>query len=234
MTTTLIRHARTPYSARYLVNGDPSLPIALDKDGVHACHEARTTLPPATRTWVVSAFLRTQQTARLLSADTSLQPAVLPQLNELDYGDFEGGPFLQYADWLRWNGPHTRPPKSAESQHEGIRRMLLGVRAALKFPGPRTVVAHGLLLSVLGWDLTRTAEAPIPLFFPEAPCLAPLTYSDSYLDERAQALLATLAYAAHDSVPASPGTNKTRAETPPGLATVGGLSVSSEEQSPHA
>ncbi|QIY94496.1 histidine phosphatase family protein [Streptomyces sp. S1D4-11] len=234
MTTYLLRHARTAYSARYLVNGDPALPLPLDDEGIRACRTARATLPADIRTWAVSTFPRTQQTARLLSTDPALSPTVLPQLDELDYGAFEGGPFLEYAGWLQQHGPWARPPGAAESQREGIRCLLLGVRAALELPGPRVLIAHGLLLSVLGWASARTPDTPVPLFFPEAQCLAPLVHTDDHLAERTAALLAELDLQDRSWEPTPGDALKTSADDLPDLATVGVPSITSEEQSPHA
>ncbi|MFJ5105326.1 histidine phosphatase family protein [Streptomyces sp. NPDC088554] len=103
------------------------------------------------------------------------------RLNELDYGEFEGGPFLGYGDWLDRHGAWRRPPGAGESQREGIRRMLLGVQACLALPGPRLLVSHGLLLSVLFWKQNRAAGEAMPLFFSEAPCVQPLDVEDDVL-----------------------------------------------------
>lgn len=193
MTTHLLRHARTEYSARYLVNGDPAMPLQLDGEGVRACHAARPSLPvDAARTWIASGFPRAQQTAALLLADDARPVFVNPLLNELDYGCFEGAPFLEYAAWIQHNGPWAKPSSAAECQREGIRRMLLGVMAALEEPGPRVVVAHGLLLSVLDWHLSRTPGSAMPLFFPEAPYLVPLTMGDDQMAKHAAVLLKEL------------------------------------------
>ncbi|WP_406199469.1 phosphoglycerate mutase family protein [Streptomyces europaeiscabiei] len=235
MTTAyLLRHARTSYSARYLVNGDPELALSLDDEGVQACHDARQSVPTDVSTWAVSAFRRTQQTAALLGSDPGLSPLVLPQLNELDYGAFEGGPFLEYAAWLQQHGPWARPPGASESQREGIRRMLLGVRTVLALPGPRVIIAHGLLISVLGWDLTRTPGTAMPVFFPEAPCLAPVALSDGHLADRTDALLAESEGQDRHAEHAPSDAVKTGAESMPDLATVGSLSIPAEEQNPHA
>ncbi len=43
------------------------------------------------------------------------------------------------------HGPWQRPPGATESQREAITRMLDGLLGALVHPGPRLVVAHGLL-----------------------------------------------------------------------------------------
>jgi probable phosphoglycerate mutase len=117
---------------------------------------------------------------------------VEPRLNELDYGEFEGGPFLKYAAWLESHGAYRRPPGGRESLTEGIHRMLTGVLAALDHPGPRVLVSHGLLLSVLLWNRDRTPGETPPLFFPEAPYIEPVAISDDDLPRCVGALIKDL------------------------------------------
>lgn len=237
MTTYLIRHSRTDYSARYLVNGDPALPLLLDVAGVRACYAARPTLPiHSVRTWITSDFPRAQQTAALLREDPTTPLSVNPLLNELDYGDFECRPFLDYAAWLQRNGSRIRPPGAAESQRDGIQRMLLGLLSVLEQPCPRIVVAHGLLLSVLGWHLAETPGpgAAMPLFFPEAPYLAPLAMPSDQLTHHAKSLIEELgARDHHDHSP--PGDSLiSGSEAASILATFDSLSTPLKEKPPHA
>lgn len=183
MRTFILRHGRTDYSEQYLVNGDPSHAVRLSEEGVRSCRNARFTLPlQGARTWLVSEFPRTRQTASLLMGAHASRLVVDARLNELDYGKFEGGPFLEYASWLDRHGGTQRPPGARESQREGVRRMLYGVRAALECPGPRVLVCHGLLVSVLLWHRGRSLGEAMPLFFPEAPYVEPLTVSDEALE----------------------------------------------------
>ncbi|MGA5879509.1 histidine phosphatase family protein [Streptomyces cellulosae] len=190
MTTFVLRHGPTDYSRRYLVNGDPAKPIHLNEDGRRALTRGWNSLPlHSVRTWVASEFPRAQQTAKLLMGVPGPKLVIDPLLNELDYGDFEGDPFLEYAAWLDGHGAAERPPGSPESQSEGIRRMLAGVLAALDHPGPRVLVAHGLLVSVLLWHRTRAQGQAMPLFFPEAPYVEPVAISDEELPELIGALI---------------------------------------------
>ncbi|MET9815360.1 histidine phosphatase family protein [Streptomyces sp. NPDC006355] len=184
MTTYVLRHGPTDYSRRYLVNGDPAKPIHLNEDGRQALTRGWSSLPlHSVRTWVASEFPRAQQTANLLMEVPGPELIIDARLNELDYGDFEGGPFLEYAAWLDGHSADERPPGSAESQSEGIRRMLTGVLASLDHPCPRVLVAHGLLLSVLLWHSARTPDQAMPLFFPEAPYVEPIAIPDEELPE---------------------------------------------------
>ncbi|MFJ1897227.1 MULTISPECIES: histidine phosphatase family protein [unclassified Streptomyces] len=193
MTTYVLRHGQTNYSRRYLVNGDPSKPIQLTEEGRQSLSRGWSTLPlHAVRTWLTSEFPRAQQTASLLMGVPAAALVIDPHLNELDYGAFEGGPFLEYAVWLDSHGATKRPEGGTESQREGIRRMLKGVLAALEHPGPRVLVGHGLLISVLLWQKSRCSDEAMPLFFPEAPYVEPIVIPDAELPVWITALLSDL------------------------------------------
>jgi 2,3-bisphosphoglycerate-dependent phosphoglycerate mutase len=112
--------------------------------------------------------------------------------------------------------------------------MILGLLAALEQPGPRIVVAHGLLLSVLGWHMARTPGAPMPLFFPEAPYLVPLAMSDDQLADRASSPLEELDAQVHPDQPAPGDSPISGTETASILATFDSLSAPLEEKPPHA
>lgn len=189
----LLRHGRTAYSASYRVNGDPNIAVPLDDEGLLACRATRELFPvKIIAMWVTSSFLRAQQTGKLLQDGTGGPTCIEPLLDELDCGRFEGSPFLDYARWLHEHGPCSRPAEARESKHEGIQRMLTGVRATLTLPGPRCVVAHGLLLSVLRWNSSNPSGTAMPLFFPEAPCLEPFAAADTDLREWIEDLIADL------------------------------------------
>lgn len=174
----IVRHGRTAYSATYRLNGDPRVPVPLDHEGVAQCRVARDALLVAhVAICVASPFLRTRQTADLLTMGHHIPIVTDARLGELDYGRFEGRPFTEYADWLPRHGPWARPPGAGEAQREGIRRMIGGLRAALDHPRPLLVVTHGLLASVLRHGATL-GDA---LFFPEAPYLTPLSYTPNDL-----------------------------------------------------
>lgn len=176
MTTYLIRHARTAYSADYRVNGRPEAGIPIDHVGCEQCRDARERhrLDDVV-TCVVSDFLRAGQTADLLLTSTIVSRSADRRLGEIDYGVFEGRAFLEYGRWLEEHGPWQRPPGSPESQREGILRMLAGLRDVLRMPGPRVVVAHGLLVSVVQQGSVNG------IFFPEAPYVTPIRISDDEL-----------------------------------------------------
>jgi 2,3-bisphosphoglycerate-dependent phosphoglycerate mutase len=180
MVTHLLRHARTAYSVIYRVNGRPDIDVPLDAVGREACRERASQLPVSDAAiCVITRFGRTRETAALVLDERPIPTVVEARLNEIDYGQFEGGPFVEYGYWLTNHGPWERPPGSRESQREAVLRMLDGLRALVDLPGPRLVVAHGLLLSII--NATQSGGPLTGIFFPEAPYLAPITLSDDAL-----------------------------------------------------
>lgn len=196
--TYLLRHAPTVYSVEYRVNGDPAVTVPLTSDGVAGCRSARSTTPTDVLRWcVTSTFGRCVRTAELITGG-QVEVQRDARLNEVDYGAYEGGPFLVYARWLAEHGPHGRPPGARESQAEGIVRMLTGLHAAVDWPGPRLVVAHGLLVSVIHWARSHPHESLTEVFLPAAPCLTPLTMGDAELRVLIDWLLDDLAAGARE------------------------------------
>ncbi|MFG2822631.1 histidine phosphatase family protein [Kitasatospora sp. NPDC048365] len=236
MTTYLLRHSSTHYSAAHRVNGDPTVDLPLDPAGRAACRTSSKALAAVQpKIWLTSAFARTSETARLLMADPDQPIRVEPALNEVDYGQFEGGLFTEYARWLVAAGPWERPPGAAESQRVAIRRMLAGLRSALQLPSPRIVVAHGLLASVLRWHRQTWRNAPgraMPIFFNEAPCLYLVRIDDGELEDLISSLLEVLH--AEEQESAAAGGWSSRPEDHRTLATFDGPSVQLEETNSHA
>lgn len=184
----VLRHAATEYSASYQVNGDPSVDMPLTAEGEAACRTAHVLRSANVVTCVSSEFTRCRRTAELLIGGRA--PVLVDaRLNELDYGTFEGGEFLVYARWLAQHGPRRRPMGAAESQAEGIARMLSGLRTVLERPGPRLVVAHGLLVSVLQWAREHQSQSLTEVFLPAAPCLRPLALTEAELSSLSRWLL---------------------------------------------
>lgn len=229
----ILRHGQTDYSKRYLVNGDPSRAIRLNDEGVRSCRLPWSALPlHNVRTWLTSGFPRAQQTASLLMGVPAPELVVDARLNELDYGKFEGGPFLEYGSWLDRHGSSQRPSGARESQREGIRRMLSGAHAALAHPGPRVLVCHGLLVSVLLWHRDRSPDEAMPLFFPEASYVEPLAVDDEVLHGWIVALLTDF----DCEEPQDPGgldrATKLRIGPRPAVATFEAVAHSSEKEGP--
>ncbi|MFE2723300.1 histidine phosphatase family protein [Kitasatospora sp. NPDC059327] len=236
MTTYLLRHASTRYSTTHRVNGDPTVDLPLDPAGRVACRTGSGVLAAVQpSSWLTSAFARTSETARLLMGDADQPVKVEPAFNEVDYGQFEGGPFTEYARWLVNAGPWEEPPGAAESQREAIRRMLRGLRSALQLPSARVVVAHGLLASVIRWQRRTMRESPgraMPIFFDEVRCLYLTRIEDSELEDLITALLDALD--TEEEKTNAAGGWAARPEDRRVLATFDGPSAQLEETNSHA
>lgn len=184
--TYVLRHGRTRHSARHITNGQPAPQVRLDHVGQQQCRDlaSRAGWLAEIESCVTSELPRARETADLLLAGHVAHLVMDPQLNEIDYGRFEGRPWMEYGAWLQASDRHAIPPDGVESRDDAVRRMLQALRDCLNLPGPRLVVAHGLLLSVL----TRLAAGrPIDeLALPEAPCVTPLAFPDARLSALVQ------------------------------------------------
>lgn len=178
-TTYLLRHGQTALSRRYVCSGNVEPPVPVDdvgKDKIHGAKAASGWLS-SLRSVASSEFLRARQTAEILAGDQEIR-AIEPRLNEINYGLFEGRPWMEYGAWLAQAGTGQVPPSGNESWDAAVDRMLDGLLACLELPGPRLVVCHGLLMSVVSALLTT--DAPLePTTLPEAPYVTPLVVTDT-------------------------------------------------------
>ncbi|GAB1645524.1 histidine phosphatase family protein [Krasilnikovia sp. MM14-A1259] len=178
--TYLLRRGRTSLSRSYTANGDPSRMVFLDDVGIEQCRRAAAE-PSAARiaTCVVSEFPRTRQTASLIVAE-SVPRMIDPRLNEISYGRFENGPWMTYGTWLRDHGADVAPP-GGESRRAAAHRIMAGLRQQLAMPGPRLVVGHGLMISMI-LQLMRNGSLD-DHDLPESPYVHALPLADHQLRE---------------------------------------------------
>lgn len=183
-TSHIVRHGRTGFSAAYRVNGDPTAAIMLDEIGVAQCARQAESADwlDSLHVTLTSRFPRTKQTADLLLGAREVHRIVDGRLDEIDYGIFEGGPWLAYGTWLRAHSQATVPAKARESWHTAVHRLLDGMESCLRHPGPRLVVGHGLMLSVL-LALRNSPRSHGPRHLPEAPYVDPVVLTDGELTE---------------------------------------------------
>lgn len=184
MVTYLVRHARTRLSASYRVNGDPSVPVALDAVGIEQCARLseQALWLKAVNVCVTSRFARATQTADLLLGDRAAARNVDHRLDEIRYGDFEGCEWRTYGAWLGDHGPAAVPPGGDESWLMAADRLLRGLGSCLAYPSPRLVVGHGILVSLVQ-ALLDSAESLACDALPEAPYVSPIVLPDDVLAE---------------------------------------------------
>jgi 2,3-bisphosphoglycerate-dependent phosphoglycerate mutase len=141
----LARHAESEFSVRGLTNGDPSVEVALTKRGREQARGLGETLAGTEiDLCATSEFQRTQETADIALEGRDVPRIVLPELNDIRFGEFEGCLLTDYRAWAREHGPDDEVP-GGESRAESVRRYVTGWQAVLERP-ERTilVVAHSL------------------------------------------------------------------------------------------
>ena len=174
--TIFLRHGQTHYSQNYLANGDPSVNVPLNDHGRQECQRLHT------QDWnhglkhcFHSAFPRTLQSITRIKPPTSATLIEMNELNELNYGMFEGQPWMHYGQWIHDHHPWRAPP-GGESRFEAFCRYIAAIRKIRTFPGPRLVVGHGIMLSLIEavnsnyslqrWDLPPALTAT-PVIYPD-------------------------------------------------------------------
>ena len=135
------RHGESEYSARGLLNGDPTRPCALTPTGrEQAGLLGRRLRDERVDLCVTSAFERTRETADIALAGRPIARLVVPELNDHPAGDFEGTGIDAYLEWAHAS-PSTAPiPGAAESRVDALLRFVRGYRLLLGRPEP-TIVA---------------------------------------------------------------------------------------------
>jgi 2,3-bisphosphoglycerate-dependent phosphoglycerate mutase len=142
----LVRHAESEFGFQNLVNGDPSV----DNPLTNAGREQATALGTLIRDdpidlCVVTEFPRTEETATLALADRGVPRLVVPELNDITFGSFEGKPFADYVGWAHSHGPTEDAPGGGESRVDAARRFVAGYRRVLERPeADLLVIGHGL------------------------------------------------------------------------------------------
>ncbi|TML56284.1 MAG: histidine phosphatase family protein [Actinobacteria bacterium] len=141
----LTRHAESEASVAGLTNGDPRREIGLTALGSEQARRLGEQLANAQiELCAVSEFRRAQETADIALAGREVPRLVLPGLNDIRFGEFEGQPLSDYRRWARAHGPEDVVP-GGDSRAATVRRYAEAFRALLARPD-RTilVVAHSL------------------------------------------------------------------------------------------
>ena len=163
----LARHGESELSCRGLTNGDPSIACPLTTRGREEARRLGELL--ATEPidlCVTSEFERARETADVALEGRSVPRVVLPELNDIRFGEFEGRLLADYRAWARAHGPEDEVP-GGESRAESVARYTAAFRAILGRP-ERTilVVAHSLpiryVLNAAAGGLPAPAMEQVP------------------------------------------------------------------------
>ena len=174
----LTRHAESKFSVRGLTNGDPEIEVALTERGREQARRLGEQLASTEiDLCAVSEFQRAQETADLALTGRDVPRLVLPELNDIRFGEFEGRLLADYRAWARAHGPEDEVP-GGESRAESVRRYVAAFGTILARPEPTIlVVAHSLpiryALNAAAGGLPKPAMQPVsyaepfPLSAPE-------------------------------------------------------------------
>jgi broad specificity phosphatase PhoE len=96
---------------------------------------------------VATDFARTRETLELALGDRDVARIVVPELNEIHFGRFDGAPLDEYRAWAATELPSTLAPGGGESRAAAAARFASGIQRLLERP-ERTalVVAHALVV----------------------------------------------------------------------------------------
>lgn len=145
------RHGESEYSARGLLNGEPSRRCRLTPAGREQARRLGERLrDERIDLCVTSEFERTTETAEIALAGRAVPRLVVPELNDHAAGAFEG---MKLADYLVW--AHAAPsaeliPGAGVSRVDVVRRFARGYRLLLERP-EQTIAAvlHSLPIGYL-------------------------------------------------------------------------------------
>jgi 2,3-bisphosphoglycerate-dependent phosphoglycerate mutase len=163
----LARHAESEFSVRGLTNGDPEIEVALTETGREQAHRLGVGLAATEIDLsIVSEFQRAQETADVALAGRTVPRLVLPELNDIRFGEFEGRLLADYRAWARAHGPEDEVP-GGESRAESVRRYVSAFREIAARPEPTIlVVAHSLpiryVLNAAAGGLPKPAMQQVP------------------------------------------------------------------------
>jgi broad specificity phosphatase PhoE len=96
---------------------------------------------------VATELLRTQETLELALGRLDVPRLVLPQLNEIGFGRFEGGPLAAYREWAWTAEPDVECPGGGESRSTAAARYAAALETLLARP-EETVLAVGHALPI--------------------------------------------------------------------------------------
>ena len=145
------RHAQPVLNLERRVTSAPSQPVPLTDLGREEARLLATEIANVPfEACFHTRFPRTRETAELALAGRDVPRLVVPELNDIRVGSFEGRLFAEYRVWAHAYGPTDDCPGGGESRAAAARRYAGAFRLLLARP-ERTVlvVAHALPIRYL-------------------------------------------------------------------------------------
>ena len=170
METLLIaRHGESVASQKGVANGDPDRDRGLTDAGRQQARGLGAVLVAAPiEMCVTSVFPRTEETAALALEGRDIPHLATPELNDIRYGKFEGGPKAKPHAWMTKHAM-DQPIPSGESRVGVARRACAGLEAVLERPERLAlVVTHELIISDLLFAVARENPPNLRMQIPYA------------------------------------------------------------------
>lgn len=152
----------------------------LTPEGVEQARRLRDVLADEPIELAVSSELaRTQETLRLVLDSRDVPVLVIPDLNEIAFGSFDGGPLDTYRAWAAEQAPDERAPGGGESRADAAARFARALGLVLERPERSVlVVGHALWLRYV----LDAAEGLVP-----AALMAPVEHAAAFRLDRGAA-----------------------------------------------
>ena len=158
-TLILARHAHAASNVTDLVSGSPP-GKGLSPLGVAEARALQSALADVSiDLGACTELLRTQETLEVALEGRELSTLVLPELNEIGFGGFEGGPLATYRAWAWESEPDLACPGGGESRAAAAVRFSRGLDTLLARP-EETVLAISHALPVRYVLDASTGRAP--------------------------------------------------------------------------
>ena len=181
------RHGESAYSALGLMNGDASVHVGLTETGIEQARRLGDELRDVPLDLAVtSAMPRTIETADEALRGRDVPRAVIAELNDPRYGDFEGRHLDEYRGWAASVASSEQVPGGGESRLEIVARYTCAFRELLDRPEAAIlVVAHSLPIAYA--LLVRDGEDP-GMHMPLVEYATPYGFTAAELDAATAAL----------------------------------------------
>jgi broad specificity phosphatase PhoE len=142
----LARHGESELSVVGRTNGDPSVVCGLTAAGREQSRQlGRDLAGERIDLCVTSGFERSRATAELALEGCDTPRLVLPELNDIRVGSFEGCSVADYRAWAHSHDPLELAPGDGESRAQVVSRYVRAYRTILDRPEETIlVVAHAL------------------------------------------------------------------------------------------
>jgi 2,3-bisphosphoglycerate-dependent phosphoglycerate mutase len=183
----LARHGESELSLKHVINGDPAAPCSLTEAGREQARRLGELIAAdPIELCVTSEFERAKETADIALAGRDVPRLVVPGLNDIEVGEFEGGMLETFRGWISEHGPAAIPPGGGESRAQTALRYAGAFRTLVERPEDVVlVVCHGLPVTFAA--RCSRGEDP-PLFLPQEEYATPHRLSAHELTRAADVL----------------------------------------------